>query len=347
MKKKLCLLLTCALSATILFGCGQSGAATASKNDEKIVMVWYPNESGGDLEEARNAMGDIVAEATGKEVEHKLTTDYAIALEALANGKAHIAFTGPQGYIEANQKNKSVQPLFVPSGVSGTLDDAVYYAWLAVNSSDADEYKNGDSYSIDNIEGKKMSYVSNSSTSGFKVPSSSIVSYFSKEDKWKDLDAEGLMEGGNDKFFSEVLFGGSHQGSAVNLLTNKADVAAMCDEVLVKYVDLVSGEMNGVGSTYKVKDNADEPFNTVQDGEFTIIASTPVLNSPFSINTEVLSGEDADAILKAMTSDEVANNEAIFAPADSEKKSFFAKKGDERFLPVEDAWFDPIRKLSN
>ena len=46
------------------------------------------------------------------------------------------------------------------------------------------------------------------------MPSSDIVSYFSEEDEWKDLEAEDLMEGG--VFFSDVLYGDSHQGSAVN-----------------------------------------------------------------------------------------------------------------------------------
>ena len=137
-----------------------------------------------------------------------------------------------------------------------------------------------------------MSFVSNSSTSGFKVPTSSIVSHFSSEDKWKNLTADDLMEGGSDKFFSEVMYGGSHQGSAVNLLTNKSDVAAFCDTVLVNYVDAEDGEFNGVGTTYKVKDDATEPFNTLKGKEFVAIASTPVLNSPFVLNTEVISDED-------------------------------------------------------
>lgn len=39
---------------------------------------------------------------------------------------------GPQGYVEAHAKNDKVLPLVVPSGESGTLDDALYYSWLSV-----------------------------------------------------------------------------------------------------------------------------------------------------------------------------------------------------------------------
>ncbi|MEI3338447.1 MAG: phosphate/phosphite/phosphonate ABC transporter substrate-binding protein [Clostridium sp.] len=336
-----------------LFGCSSSSSESDtaknsnSKENSTITMVWYPNESGGDLEDARNEVGKVVEKATGKKVEHKLTTDYSVAIESIANGTAGICFMGPQGYVEAHTKNEKVLPLVVNSGASGTLDDAKYYSWLAVTKENADQYKKDGSYEIDNIEGKKMSFVSNSSTSGFKVPTSSIVSYFSSKDKWKNLTADDLMEGGSDKFFSEVMYGGSHQGSAVNLLTGKSDVAAFCDTVLVNYVDAEDGEFNGVGTTYKVKDDATEPFNTLKGKEFVAIASTPVLNSPFVVNTEVISDEDKKKIIEAFTSDEVTNNTKIFVPkSDENTKGFFKKEADEKFLAVDDKWFDPIRELS-
>ena len=39
-------------------------------------------------------LADLITEATGKEVEHQLTTDYAIAIETLVNNNADLAFTG-------------------------------------------------------------------------------------------------------------------------------------------------------------------------------------------------------------------------------------------------------------
>ncbi len=116
-----------------LAACSQSSSGSSDKDsasggksnsDEKLTVVWYPNESGNDLKGARDEIGAMIEEATGRSVEHKLTTDYAIAIETIANGNAHLAFMGAQGYIEANNKNDKVQPLAVPSGPSGTLDDA-------------------------------------------------------------------------------------------------------------------------------------------------------------------------------------------------------------------------------
>src|SRR5690606_27321178 len=151
---------------------------------------WYPNESGNDLKDARDEIGKVIEEATGRTVEHKLTTDYAIAIESIANGNAELAFMGAQGYIEARNKSENVVPVVVPSGESGTLEDAVYYSWLAVRADEADNYKENGEFSIEPLVDSKFSFVSNSSTSGFKVPSTDIINYFSQQEQWKDLTAE-------------------------------------------------------------------------------------------------------------------------------------------------------------
>jgi phosphonate transport system substrate-binding protein len=351
MKKALSFVLTLVLVGLLAAcggnGAGDNGGSASSGSKDTITMVWYPNESGAELKGARDEFSRIIEEATGKKVEHQTTTDYIIAIEAMANGNADIGYMGAQGYVEANAKSDKVQPLFVQSGESGTLDDAVYYSWLAVKKGEEDAYKSGSEFSIDNIAGKKFSFVSNSSTSGFKVPSAGIVNHFSQMEKFKELTAEDLLQGGSDKVFNEVLFGGSHQGSAVNLLTGKSDVAAFCDTCVANYVELVSGDANKPGSVYKVKEGAEEPFNTITGQEFVLISVTPVLNQPFAINTDTLSADDQKKLLELFTSEAVTNNEKIFLPKDAEGTAIFKKKsGEEKFVAVEDAFFDPVRELS-
>lgn len=351
--KRILTMATCAAMAlSVLVGCsstsnpgsgdGTDGADGSGDYADTITLVWYPNESAEDYDVAREEYAKLIKQATGKEVEQKLTTDYAIAIESLSNGTAQICFMGAQGYIEAKEANDAVLPLFVNSGASGTLDDALYYSFLAVEKGNEDQYADGDSYSIDNIEGKIMSFVSNSSTSGFKVPTSSIIGHFSD----RGLTEDDLIEGGDDMFFSQVLFGGSHQGSAFNLMSGKADVAAFCDTEIDPYADCVEGDPNATGSVYAIKDDASAPFDTVTGEEFVIIQSTPVLNGPFVYNSEALDPEDVKAIQDLFTSDEVANNELIFVPEDSDNVGMFERTADERFVLVEDSWFDPIRELS-
>ncbi|OCS85203.1 PhnD/SsuA/transferrin family substrate-binding protein [Caryophanon tenue] len=342
MKKKWLAPLAGVLSVMMLAACSsdEEQSSAGASSDEPLTMVWYPNESGSEMGPSRDAFSEIFEEATGREVEHKLTTDYAIAIESIASGNAHIAFMGPQGYIEANDKSEDVIPLVVRSGESGTLDDAVYHSWLAVPKDKAEDYKIDGEFSLDATEGKSISFVSASSTSGFKVPTSSIIAHFSDE----GITEEELMEG--NEIYPEVLFGDSHQGSAVNMLMERSDVAAFCDTCVGDYVEIVEGEENTPGAIYKVKDDAAAPFNTLAGEEFTLISVTPVLNSPFVVNQSVLTEEEITTLKELLVSDETANNTSIFVPEDSGETGLFSKTADERFLEVEDAWFDPIRELS-
>ena len=320
-------------------------ASDNSDETDKITIVWYPNESAEDYNAAREAYGKLIEQATGKKVDQKMTTDYTIAIEAIANGTAQIAYMGAEGYVQAKNKSDAVTPLFVNSGASGTLDDALYYSFLAVKKDDKEQYTSGEGYSLDHIKGKRMSFVSNSSTSGFKVPTNEIVKYFSKTKDGGKLTVDDLIEGGSDAFFSEVLFGGSHQGSAYNLLSGKADIAAFCNNEMVPYADCTGGTENEMGAVYTIRENASAPFDTLEGSEFVVIQSTPVLNGPFAYNADTLSAEDVTAIQTLFTSQEVADNEMIFVPEGSEQAGLFEKDGKKCFLLVDDAWYDPIRTM--
>lgn len=318
-----------------------------NRKSKPIVFVWYPNESGEDMKAAREEFGALVEKALGRTVEHKLTTDYAVTIETLANDNADIAWLGAMGYIEANMRSTAVQPLVVNSGKSGTLSDAVYYSWFNVRKGEEDQYRTADGFSIDNIAGKRFSFVSSSSTSGFRVPSDGIVTRFKKTAQWSSITADDLLEGGKNNFFSEVLFGGSHQGSAVNLLTGKVDVAAFCDSCVENYVEFVSGTPNRPGAVYRVRDNAAEPFNNLSGSEFVLIGVTPVLNAPFVVNTKTLDEKEVEALRAAFTSAETAANPRIFVPKGSDFKGLLRQESPAScFIAVEDSWFNPIRELS-
>jgi len=335
------------LMSALLVGCASTPATdsnTGAKEPDTITIAWLPNNAAEDFKETRAEIGKAIEKATGKKVEDKLTTDYAIAVEAVASGNAQLAFLGGESYVEAHKKNPKVLPLVVNSGVSGTLKDAMYYSRIVVKKGNEDQYLSGTDYALDNIVGKKFSFVSTSSTSGFKVPSAGIVSYFSKQDKWKTLKAEDLLQGGSDKFFKQVIFGGSHQLSLVNVLTDKSDLSAVDDFDVVSYVDLTSGTDNRPGAVYTVKRGASNPFSKLVDKQFVVIVSSPVINAPIAVNTGALSQKTVEAITQAFTSDEVTKNEKIFIPKGSKTKGFF--NAPQRFLTVEDSFYQPIRDLS-
>lgn len=341
-KRILALLAACVAliaAAFVATGCSSTDGASESSDSDPITMVWLPDNSSSDLTSSREAIGNVIKEATGRDVELMTTTDYNVAIEAISSGSAQMALLGAEGYVQANEKNPAVQAAFTNSDENGTLDGACYYSRIAVPTDEADQYKDGDGYSIENIKGKKFSFVSATSTSGFKVPSESIVSTFGLD------SSDELLEDG--AFFDTVMFGDSHQGSAVNLLSGQADAAAFDDVDVDMYFDLVSGEPNTVGAVYQVKDDADAPFDSVRGESFTIIGITPVLNAPFCYNTDELSEDEQQAITDAFCSEETASNPEIFADPDDENASAIFEKDSEAtcFVATDDAWYDPIRNL--
>lgn len=333
-----------------LTGCGSDGAAGGSTSDtaalEKITMVWLPNESSAEFDAGREEFGKVLEKYAGVPVELMTTTDYNVAIEAIASGKAQLANMGAEGFIQAQKKNAAVKPLFTTSDTDGKLDGAKYYSRICVPADELPEYEDSSSptgYSLANIKGKRMSFVSQTSTSGFKVPSNAIMTAFPD-------DVESVDELAAPGFFSQVFFGNSHPGSAVNLLQGDADVAAFDDVDVDMYLKVPEGNRDAVnqpGAIYGVADGAAQPFDRVQGKEFGIIASTPVLNGPIAVNTEALPEEIANKILEGMTSEETAKNELLFAPEDAEGTGAIWSLGDTTgFIAVEDAWYDPIRKLA-
>jgi len=337
-----------AVMAAGLVGCnsgnsgnsGDSGSSgNAQKNTGTINVVWYPNESANTHDEVRAEVARLIKQATGREVKNVTTTDYTIAIEAIASGSADIAMAmGAVGYIEAKNKNNAVNVMFTNADKNGKIDEAKYFSWICVPTDKADSYKSGGSFSIENIKGQKFAFVSNSSTSGFKVPTASIIEHFKND----NLKQDDLLPDGN--FFKEVFFGQSHQGSAKALLDGNVDAAAFCDIELQPYVELKSGTENTVGAVYAVKAGADAPFNTLAGKEFTVIACTPVFNGPNVANPKNLSAEEIEAITALFTSAEVTNNTKIFYDADDPNAFGLYKIGSSKgYIRVEDSWYDPYR----
>lgn len=170
MKKKTILTsLFCLLAlSAVLIGCAKKNDQSTSQ--KTLTMVFYPNESAKNFNASRAEIQHQIEKATGKKVKIQTTTDYNVAIEAITSGKAQLAFMGPEGYVQANNRNKAVQPLVALSGASGTLKDASYRSYFMVPKDKAADYQKDGQYSIDNIKGKKISFVSVSSTSGYMIP---------------------------------------------------------------------------------------------------------------------------------------------------------------------------------
>ena len=312
-------------------------AVCVGEGDE-IVIVFYPNESGSEFELIHREVERLVCEATGRPGRAQTTTEYSVAIQAIATGTGHLAYMGPTGYIVASNINPSIIPITISSGPSGTLEDAVYYSFLAVREEDAHLWEDGaGGYNLDLLEGESMTFVSLTSTSGFVVPT-------------MGLDALGFLPEGTlaedhfgiaGPFFSEVQMSQSHQASAFNLVTGETNVAAFFN--MESEFEHLDGPLNDVGMLYAVRQGAEAPLDTVAGEKMRIIMSITVPNAPFVANTDVLTDDEVEAIISRFISDDVANNEHFFSPDQDRIRGFFTRNGNERFLRVPDGFFDDLR----
>ena len=336
------------LSFVSVLGLGLAGCASgtstkttsSTSKDKTITVVFYPNESAKSFASSRTAIKKSIEKSTGKTVKLQTTTDYNVAIQAIASGKAQVAYMGANGYIQSHHLSKDVVPFAAQSDSEGTLKKATYNSYLMVQQKDAKKYEENGKYSIKGIEGKKMSYVSNSSTSGFLVPTAEI----SREFKIKSADQDKLTQSGS--FFNKVLYGGSHQGSAVNLLKGDVDVAAFDDTDLMPYLKVTKGSWNKLGSTFTVKDNAEAPFTDLTGKSVVNIAMMPVQQGPWVYNTKALSQTDQTKIAKEFTSKSFAQNKQIFSDPNAKTPMMFPKTSDKsQLIKVTDKWYAPTHKL--
>ena len=309
----------------------------AEKDSFKI--VFYPNESGESMKDARSAFKDILSEALGREVEVLTTTDYNIALETLISGKANMAYVGAEGYVQAHNKNNAVIPLVTNSGASGTLEDSLYYSFIACSTKKQSEFfKEDGKCDINTLQGKKVSFVSVNSTSGFTVP----AKFLQKKMGAQDLDS--LIEEG--AYFSKIIFASSHQGSQVMLYKDEADIACFAIPQTIKVYRLISGDENSDGAIYEVQECDDKPFSDYIGEKITILKSIAVLNAPLVINSNTATPDEIAKIKKALTSNKTAENPGIFKMEGAKIKGIFPKWSPKtRLIEVDDKWYDKIRNL--
>ena len=93
---------------------------------------------------------------------------------------------------------------------------------------------------------------------------------------------------------------------------------------------------------HEVKPDAAAPFSSLGGKQFVVIKSIPVLNPPVEVNSAYLSDKTMKEITDVLSSDEVAKNPKIFAPAGAKGSDFQAPA---RFVKVADDWYDPMRKV--
>ena len=160
-----------------------------------------------------------MSEAVGRPVVGFYATDYAGVIEAMGAGKVQVAWYGGKSYIEAAARSDA-EAFAQTVALDGSKG---YYSHLITNKenpivSEIDlEQGNGDSFIVENAADLTFAFNDPNSTSGFLVPSYYVFAQ-------QNANAETI--------FSELIYAGSHEATALAVAENQVDVATNNSENL-------------------------------------------------------------------------------------------------------------------
>ena len=181
-------------------------------------------ESQDNLKPKWDPLLEDMAEAIGKDVEGFYATDYAGVIEGMGAGKVQIAWYGGKSYIEAAARSEA-EAFAQTVSLDGSKG---YYSHLITNKenpivADIDlEKGNGNEYVIENAANLTFAFNDPNSTSGFLVPTYYVFA----------------QQGANaEKIFSELIYAGSHEATALAVAENQVDVATNNNENLDRLKD--------------------------------------------------------------------------------------------------------------
>lgn len=167
---------------------------------EELVFGIIPVEGSADTTERFAPLVAHLEAELGLSVEPNIGADYAAVVIAMEGGNVDFALFGPQSYVEAAERAGAEAFALEDALESGTG----YNSIIITNAATGIE-------SLEAAKERTFAYVDPNSTSGYLVPRAHFLLNM-------DTDPEA--------FFSEVIFGGTHEANILSVINNSVDVAA-------------------------------------------------------------------------------------------------------------------------
>ncbi|HSW19185.1 MAG TPA: putative selenate ABC transporter substrate-binding protein [Ramlibacter sp.] len=205
MKKQNTLSRRAVLACALLAATGAASLARAQARPFRITAI--PDESPTELARKAGPLAKYLEQRLGVKVEFTPVTDYAAAVEALANQQVDLAWFGGFTFVQAQQRAAGkVVPL-----VQREEDEKFRSVFITTN----DAIK-----SLADLKGKTLSFGSQSSTSGHLMPRSFLL-------------AGGIDP---DKDLRRVAYSGAHDATVAAVASGKVDAGALNISVWEKLV---------------------------------------------------------------------------------------------------------------
>ena len=186
-------------------GSNGTGDATPAANEQQpitaVTLAAIPWQNSAEQQASLKELVDYLQEKTDLSIQVEMADTYEDAVDLLVEEKVEMAFLGAFSYIKARDRNPQLEPLVVP--IEKTTGRPWYTSVIVVRT---DSGLN----TLEDLKGKRFSFVSPSSTSGYLVPSV----------HFQELDLKP------DRDFSTVEYSGGHNKSAQLLAMGKVDAIA-------------------------------------------------------------------------------------------------------------------------
>jgi phosphonate transport system substrate-binding protein len=185
-------------------------AAVPKEWPNKLVFGVIPTDSADNVMERNENLVQFLQKKLGVPVEIKTANDYAGVITAMQFKHVDFAYFGPKSYVEA-AKRAHAEAFVIEQSRDGSSG---YYGLIITK-------KGSGLKTMKDIQGKVFAFTDPNSTSGTLVPSV----YF-----YKDLKIDP------EKYFSKVVYSGSHEASMIAVKNGKVEAASTND------IDMARGD---------------------------------------------------------------------------------------------------------
>lgn len=166
---------------------------------KELVFATIPDENATGVEKRFEAFIAYLSKELGVPVKLRIANDYAAVIEGQIAGNIHITKYGPASYARAFMNGAKVEPFAMEVNKDGTKG---YYSVLYVK-------KDSPIKTIEDLKGKNLGLVDPNSTSGNNVPRFA-------------MDKMGIDP---EKYFSNVVYTGSHENAIIAVQQGTVDAA--------------------------------------------------------------------------------------------------------------------------
>jgi len=340
--KKLSFVLLAMIVAMIL-GMGLVSAQEATPDPAKadwpttFIVGVYP---GDNIEKALAAQEPLRAYLEKKLGVHTVVvtgTSYGAVIEAMRAGRADAFEVGPLSYLIAN--NVANAEAIAVGNYSTKVNKTILPAYFSVLFTK----KGSGIKTIADLKGKTFAFTDPASTSGYLMPSLTI------------MDAAGLKTKDDlNSYFGKATFAGSHPAAVLSVVNGTTDAGGTNDDNLVAQA---TGDAKipvcGIDANTKIgeevfhfamtQDAIDKIYNDCPDGSIAVFAqSVAIPQTPFAVSKN-LPQSFKDAVKQALL--EIADDQTL---VESLGRYYIDPAAiDAKSYKTTDAFFDHLRDAAS